>query len=251
MHVQWIVLLSSLGQIFAGWIPERIVGGHSVAISSVPWQASLQRHGSHICGAATYSEWIVITAAHCVVGSDPSSLSVRVGSSSCHYGGKLVRVSAILAHEDYHHDYEKSNDVAVVRLESPLLWDRTVRPIPLASSSPAPGSSASVSGWGAVGWKWPMSSNLLSVTLDIVDQESCWIAYRGGITKAMLCAAAPGKDACTGDSGGPLVFGGQLVGIVSFGAECAHPDYPGVYADVAELRPWILEAIDTVLSGDQ
>ena len=57
----------------------------------------------------------------------------------------------------------------------------------------------------------------------------------------MFCAAVPGggKDACQGDSGGPVVVGGQLVGTVSLGVDCAYADYLGVYSNFANLRSFV------------
>ncbi|KAM9456748.1 polyserase-2-like [Clarias gariepinus] len=61
----------------------------------------------------------------------------------------------------------------------------------------------------------------------------------------MLCAGflQGGKDSCQGDSGGPLVikqgFQWIQVGIVSFGYECALPNFPGVYASVSQYQNWI------------
>ena len=52
-------------------------------------------------------------------------------------------------------------------------------------------------------------------------------SYRGKITSDMMCAGAPGKDACHGDSGGPFTVKNrdtnqhQLAGVVSWGEGCA------------------------------
>jgi secreted trypsin-like serine protease len=35
-----------------------------------------------------------------------------------------------------------------------------------------------------------------------------------------------------------------LVGVVSFGAACGKPPYPGVYAKVTKLKSWILSNSD-------
>ena len=85
---------------------------------------------------------------------------------------------------------------------------------------------------------------LREVLVPIVDRKLCESAYKNinPITSRMICAgrfSEGGKDACQGDSGGPLTANGTLYGIVSWGLGCAQPYYPGVYTNVAELRPWI------------
>lgn len=43
----------------------RIVGGESASIEDYPYQASLRRYSTQICGAVVISEDYVLTAAHC------------------------------------------------------------------------------------------------------------------------------------------------------------------------------------------
>ena len=77
-----------------------------------------------------------------------------------------------------------------------------------------------------------------------------------------ICASTANGDSCQGDSGGPLIVleNGRYVfyifidcclvwiqfiyrytqiGVVSFGNECANPDFPGVYARLTEVLNWI------------
>jgi hypothetical protein len=62
------------------------------------------------------------------------------------------------------------------------------------------------------------------------------------IAATMLCAGGRTPsggvvDSCQGDSGGPLAADGAgtpLVGVVSFGRDCADPRFPGVYTRLAE-----------------
>ena len=63
----------------------------------------------------------------------------------------------------------------------------------------------------------------------------------------MICAGildVGGRDACGGDSGGPLLHNSILVGVISWGHDCAHPYFPGVYARVAPYYEWIAENVD-------
>jgi len=92
------------------------------------------------------------------------------------------------------------------------------------------------------------SNVLRQVVLPIVSYQVCKdkMASAGiRLTDNMLCAGymEGGKASCSGDSGGPLVCkqGDRWLqyGVVSFGKGCALPNFPGVYADVVNLLPWI------------
>jgi len=52
-------------------------------------------------------------------------------------------------------------------------------------------------------------------------------------------------DSCQGDSGGPLFHPPNwLVGVVSWGYSCGHPEHPGVYSRISVGMDWI----DSVIS---
>ncbi|XP_041566333.1 trypsin alpha-like [Drosophila elegans] len=247
MFIQWTIFISSVTLILGESTLQRIVGGNPVAISAVPWQASLQYFRSHVCGAVIYSDQIVITAAHCFKSDIRLLYSVRVGTAIKQTGGQVVKVSAIRKHESFKRfpNGNLDNDIAVIRLKSRLSLGANISPIPLADSSPAVGSVASVSGWGKIDPLLPFSIKLREVSINIVDSNDCQRSFEN-INQNMICAAAPGKSPCMGDSGGPLVSGGKLVGIVSYGRECGHQKYPVVFANVSQLKPWILSTINSL-----
>ncbi|XP_017027614.1 trypsin alpha [Drosophila kikkawai] len=255
--LKFVILLSAVACALGGTIPEgllpqldgRIVGGTATTIASFPWQISLQRSGSHSCGGSIYSANIIVTAAHCLQSVSASSLKVRAGSTYWSSGGSLVSVAAFRNHEGYNAN-TMVNDIAVIRLSSSLSLSSNIKAIGLASSAPANGAAASVSGWGTTSYgSSSIPSTLQYVNVNIVSQSACassTYGYGSEIKSTMICAASSGKDACQGDSGGPLVSGGVLVGVVSWGYGCAYANYPGVYADVAVLRSWVVSAASNI-----
>ncbi|ALC40488.1 Ser12, partial [Drosophila busckii] len=244
-----VILLSVIACAFGAAIPEgllpqldgRIVGGVATSISSFPWQISLQRNGGHSCGGSIYNSRVIVTAAHCLQGVSASALRIRAGSSYWNSGGSVVSVASFKNHEGYNAK-TMVNDIAVIRLSSALSFNGNIKAIGLASSTPNNGAAAVVSGWGTLKSGGSVPAQLQKVDLKIVGRTQCassTYSYGSEIKATMICAAASGKDSCQGDSGGPLVSGGQLVGVVSWGRGCAAPKYPGVYANVAELRGWV------------
>lgn len=87
------------------------------------------------------------------------------------------------------------------------------------------------------------STILQTVDVPIVDKEICVAAYNTiGQTidsDLQICAGASGIGSCNNDSGGPLTLNGELLGIVSFGKECAGPDFPEVYTRVSHYMDFI------------
>lgn len=222
---------------------DRIVGGQPITIQQVPWIATMQRFGGHRCGVAIISTTRLLTAAHCTVGIPASGIQIRAGSTNSQTGGQFVQPTTIINHPQYNQGAPTNNDITVIWIPA-LSFGGGVAAIglPAQGSSPATGALSLVAGWGALCWQCAGTNMLRGVNVPVVTNAACAAAYGAGrITGAMLCAGFPngGQDACQGDSGGPLTFGGNLIGIVSWGHQCAVAGFPGVYARVGFFRNWI------------
>ncbi|XP_023163297.1 trypsin [Drosophila hydei] len=222
----------------------RIVNGEPTTIEAHPYQVSIQTtKGAHFCGGSLIDSQTVVTAAHCMQSYKANEMQVRLGSTDRNKGGEVVSVAAFKFHEGYNSKL-MINDVAVIRLSSPVRQSANVRFVSLAKTTPPSGTPAVVTGWGTTCFLFCSSTiTLQQVEVDLVSLADCGSStYSYGqdkILETMVCAYTETKDACQGDSGGPLVANGELVGIVSWGQGCAKANYPGVYADVASLRTWI------------
>ncbi|KAJ8918129.1 hypothetical protein NQ315_011586 [Exocentrus adspersus] len=227
----------------------RIVGGNNATIQEYPYMVSIQSNGTHNCGGAIVTSTWILSAAHCLQGNR-SLYSIRAGSTAPNSGGQVIAVNRTVIHENYKNgsfDY----DIALIQLISPITHVNAI-PIALAreNSVPVAGTTATVTGWGALSEGGKMATTLQVVKIPIVSQANCQTAYRGmNITDRMFCAGSGGKDACQNDSGGPLVANGVLTGVVSFGASCGSPSYPGVYTSVPKLRAWIKTKTGTFTSS--
>ncbi|KAJ9597897.1 hypothetical protein L9F63_011263 [Diploptera punctata] len=223
----------------------RIIGGRPADIENYPYQVSFEYFGSIKCGAAIISEEWVISAAHCVDQVVMDQLTFRSGTSTQGSGGTVHEVEQIVSHPNFVYE-ERDFDVAVIKVKTPFTFGGGVQAIPLATEEPVTGDLATVSGWGNTGPNETASRRLQVVDLPIVDHDKCEENYAKflQLTENMICAGYENglNDTCLGDSGGPLVVGGKLVGIVSFGAGCAVPGYPGVYSNVARFLDFIVEA---------
>uniref|UniRef100_A0A8D0GR65 Peptidase S1 domain-containing protein n=1 Tax=Sphenodon punctatus TaxID=8508 RepID=A0A8D0GR65_SPHPU len=232
---------------------ERISGGQYAESGDWPWQASLQQNGVHRCGATLISNTWLVTAAHCFRrANSPRAWTASFGTS-LRSAKKKRNIYRIIVHENYannilSHDY----DIAVVQLTPSVPFTNDVHRVclPEASQDFPENTSCYVTGWGALRDDGSSVNDLRQTEVKIIGNEICNRpeVYNGVIRPGMLCAGylEGGRDACQGDSGGPLVTPDSrglwyLVGIVSWGDECAKRNKPGVYTRVTAYRDWIAE----------
>uniref|UniRef100_A0A1A9WAU4 Peptidase S1 domain-containing protein n=1 Tax=Glossina brevipalpis TaxID=37001 RepID=A0A1A9WAU4_9MUSC len=228
----------------------RVVGGEIAEEGQFPYQISMRRNGLHYCGGSILTKNFVLTAAHCVgsddgngtfILHDPKTLTVRAGSIDRFMGGVLVRVGEIVAHENYG---KFLNDVALLRLEEPLIFSKFIQPIPLASIDVQPGENVTISGWGRLEQGGDIPRHLQWNTLTVISRSECKTQI-GFNTDALVCLAhAIDNGACNGDSGGPATYNGEVIGIAGFVHGGCGSKYPDGYAKVYYHVDWIKKHSD-------
>ncbi|CAH0014499.1 unnamed protein product [Clonostachys rhizophaga] len=226
----------------------KIVGGTKADEGEFPYivSLSLAETRSHFCGGVLLDSKTVLTAAHCSVDYPANQVRVRAGSNLWASGGKQVNVASIKVHPKYDED-TLNNDIAIWSLARPIRQDENIKYIslPKAGSDPAANTTVTVAGWGLLDSSAEdIPRDLRKVSVPVISRAKCNASYNRNdtqITQQMFCAGSTGKDSCQGDSGGPVVdvASSTLLGLVSWGFDCALPEYPGVYTNVGQFIDFI------------
>ncbi|GFY40656.1 prostasin [Trichonephila inaurata madagascariensis] len=243
---------------------RRIVGGQSAGAGSWPWQAALYKEGDFQCGAVLISDTWLISAAHCFYSTQSAHWVARLGllrrgTELSAPSEQVRRVVEIFLHPEYE-DKGFINDIALLRMDKPVLFSDYLRPVCLPTAQEDAGlwhgHHCSVVGWGKlyeIGHTFPDS--LQEVRLPVISTEECrkriLFLTMYHITDNMFCAGYErgGRDACLGDSGGPLMCQREdgrwlVLGVTSNGDGCGRPKRPGVYTKVANYLAWIKQVTE-------
>ncbi|KAJ9580881.1 hypothetical protein L9F63_023942, partial [Diploptera punctata] len=228
----------------------RIYNGMMSYLGQYPFQVSLQRNDSHVCGATILTPIWMLTAAHCFMSKDGAQFNgtknytILAGTIDLREAGIRRPVAEIVLHA--FNAKLAINDIALVRLEKPLPFNGHISAVelPINDTVVEEGTTVTVIGWGKTE-KGSSSAILRTVDIELYTIKTCNGLLRTPPNKNDICAGITtgGKGACVGDSGGPLLMNGVQEGIVSWGSKkCASLPYPlGVYTNVALYVDWIKE----------
>jgi len=245
---------------------NRIVGGSEARQGAWPWAVILgrKRLGSGfqvMCGGTLVDEDTIVTAAHCFdsIPGQQGPNSVRLGDHDITTEGDGASPTDISIARSIQHPGWNSNtlsdDIAIVKLSSPVSYSRNIKQACLPDAykgqdlpSLLRSTPPTIIGWGSTFSGGGPQNRLRQAQVPMVTQQTCANAYaaisRVTIGSTKLCAGDGRRDTCNGDSGGALLsnrIGNSyaVVGVTSFGVDCAREDFPGVYTRVDQYLEWI------------
>jgi len=252
----------------------RVIGGSEVYdTTTIPWIVGILNRTAegpyfkrHYCGGSIIDQLWILTAAHCVYGTQAHEISILASTYNLSDMdmGFLRNVSVVHIHE-YYDDRKLENDIALLKLEKPVGLNDSDAIISLADKNHPrnPGQIYTLAGWGAISFNRTIFSPswepiLKTANVAEVSQHVCKSFLDHNETLEMfelfnetleiddthICAGnVVGENACYGDSGGPLSMTVDSTdiqyGIVSWGLLPCGREGPTVYTDVAMYQDWI------------
>ena len=181
-----------------------------------------------------------------------------------------IKVATVWKHPNFtiRKDGIPDNDIMLIKLSTPAVYNRLVRPVCLPPASfdsllgeegHSPGffkHGNVVAGWGStqtyrgdfgIGVPQKLITPLLSNEECIESFERLGLRFGSISVEGHLCAGGEiDKGSCTGDAGGPLMGREKpadpytLIGVVSLGTSKCEIGAPTIYTRVSHYRNWIL-----------
>ena len=148
---------------------ERIIDG-ATPPAPIPWQAHMRQGNpnggySWFCGGTIIDEKTILTAAHCYHGKDLTATNFFIAAGAIHVSDgsqQTAFVESITLHESYN-PKTIDNDIAILKLKTPLAFNDKVRRACLPDASFNPSGMGVASGWGLIGQEPSVGTHNLQV----------------------------------------------------------------------------------------
>ncbi|TMW45799.1 hypothetical protein DOY81_009121 [Sarcophaga bullata] len=215
----------------------RITNGQNAENGQFPYQILKRRMALHTsCGGAIISEEYVLTAAHCLEGTE--RVTVYFGTTSFSEIGLEVTVENddFIIHEEFDTN-NLLNDIGLIRVPA-IEYTDNIQPVvrlPILRNAIATGWGHTFDGSGPTG-------DLQWASLRVIDNSVCAEAYDPEFPSSQICVSGEGGiSACDGDSGGPLVLAdtNTQIGVMSFSTDSCTEGNPQSFTRITSYLPWI------------
>ncbi|KAK7508681.1 hypothetical protein BaRGS_00000247, partial [Batillaria attramentaria] len=251
---------------------SRIVNGRPTDYGEYPWLVSLwNKHiDMNACGGSIIDSLHVLTAAHCFedyidneYGRVESEGVVVIAGKHEYETYKATdqeqraTIAKVYMHQDYDPVSDTSfNDIALIRLASPLTFNSRVAPVCLPRVDTQVPQQCVAAGWGTTTeGDTDLPVVLQAVTLQAYNQTECkrvfedvWRLGSGAsledigyyLNEGVMCASNfthGGGDTCQRGEDGRRQY--TQYGVVSWGNGCGEPGKPGFYTYVPHYLDWI------------
>ncbi|GMR56605.1 hypothetical protein PMAYCL1PPCAC_26800, partial [Pristionchus mayeri] len=260
-----------------------VIGGNNVTrVGKWPWQIRIFSHnwngGKGMCGGTVISERWILTAGHCVrkkmEDGNIFEATIFEAAGAITRGldpenPRIINVAQAFTFANYT-PLESDNDIALLKIENPLIFDHSISPICLpkfTQSIPTDGYAVAI-GFGISNYRGTnqtvMDFQLREVIMPIVRRAVCdqrWTeetSNTGTVNEKyaqeqselhIICAGSMGHTLYRGDSGGPLMMKADdgrwfQVGVAAFVHEHHITDAdvaPNAFMDIRPYCGWIKE----------
>ncbi|GJQ79569.1 hypothetical protein Trydic_g15354, partial [Trypoxylus dichotomus] len=188
----------------------RIFGGSDAADGAYPFMVSLRHSDNrHFCGGTILNRRWILTAAHCVVGMNPTNITVLAGTNTLNSGGIIQQVCKIVIYPKFNDTGYYSNDIAMILVTRPFKYSSRIAPVAINCGFPRTTYHVTVIGWGGTSFNTHVSNKLLEFSSRTIPWRTCSEIYSGVISSTVTCISfLKGNGTCIGDSGGPLLQAG-------------------------------------------
>lgn len=230
--------------------------GQKTHIQNYPFLAAILARTYHYGSGVILNKYWILTTSYAPSGEKPSEVLIRTGSDSAVDKGQTRWASKIIIHPQRK---KWANDIALIKLKTPLKYSKSVKEVKFATSEPDKGSKAEIPGFGYANdtssydkqkndIPYTRDGRLRVATVDFFRYERCnqfydHTKYGQDFTNTSFCTHASEYGPRCYDYGSPLLVEGKMVGLFSGTPDCKSSFFPAVYTNVIPFKQWIDETI--------